>query len=124
MVDLRLKSRQWIVDEHDHIIFGEGRREILENIERSGSINQTAKMMRMSYKAVWGKIKATEQHLNTRLVLTDRKKGAWLTDEGKEILEKYRLLKKRCLREENRIFTSIFKPAMSRKNRHERKDGC
>ncbi|TES93023.1 MAG: hypothetical protein E3J94_02035, partial [Desulfobacteraceae bacterium] len=56
MVELKLKSSQWIVDEDDNIIIGKGRMEILENIENSGSINQAAKMMKMSYKAVWSKI--------------------------------------------------------------------
>jgi molybdate transport system regulatory protein len=108
MVPFKLKSRQWLVDEQDRIIMGEGRKDILETIERTGSINQTAKIMKMSYKAAWGKIKATEQYLNYRIVNTDRKKGTWLTKEGKELLEKYILLKKRCLQEENKIFSGIF----------------
>ena len=69
-------------------------RKILDNIEKTGSINQTAKMMKMSYKAVWSKIKATEKHLDTLIVHTDRKEGSRLSKEGKELLEKYRLLKK------------------------------
>ena len=108
MVMLKLKSRHWIVDEHDGIIMGEGRKKILETIEKTGSINQTSKIMKMSYKAVWAKIKATEKHLNTRLVDTDRKMGSHLTDEGKKLLEKYRLLKKSCLKEDNRIFSDVF----------------
>jgi molybdate transport system regulatory protein len=108
MVAFKLKSRQWIVDENDRIVIGEGRKEILENIDRTGSINQAAKIMKMSYKAVWGKVKATEKYLNSRIVDTDRKKGAHLTIEGKELLEKYRILQKRCIEEENRIFRSIF----------------
>ena len=51
MADLRLRSRQWIVDNKGDIIIGEGRAEILETIQRTGSINQTAKIMKMSYKA-------------------------------------------------------------------------
>jgi molybdate transport system regulatory protein len=110
MAHFKLKSRQWVVDEQDRIIMGEGRKEILENIVKTGSINQTAKIMKMSYKAAWGKIKATEKYLNQRIVNTDRKRGAWLTKEGKEFLEKYSLLKKRCLEEEDKIFSSIFGP--------------
>ena len=109
MGTLRLKSRQWIVNEEDQILMGEGRKEILENIERTGSLNQTAKIMKMSYKGVWGKIKATEKYLNIKIVETDRKEGTRLTKEGKELLKKYTLLKKRCLEEDNRIFGSIFK---------------
>jgi molybdate transport system regulatory protein len=110
MVMLKLRSRQWIVDENDHIIFGDGRREILETIERTGSINRTAKLMKMSYKGVWGKIKATERNLKTTLVHTDRKKGAWLSRQGKSFLEQYRILKQRCVEAEEEIFTEIFEP--------------
>ena len=108
MIPLKLKSRQWLVDEQDRIIMGDGRREILENIERTGSINQTAKVMKMSYKAAWGKIKATEKYLDARIVYTDRKKGAWLTEEGKELLMKFRALQEGCREEEERLFRSIF----------------
>jgi len=108
MSRIRLKSRQWIVDEQDRIIMGEGRKEILETIEQTGSINQTAKIMRMSYKGVWSKIKVTEEYLNLSIVHTDRKMGSRLTKEGKELLEKYRLLKKACLEEDNRCFNRIF----------------
>lgn len=108
MAILRLKSRQWLVDEDDHIIMGEGRQEIMETIERTGSLNQTAKVMKMSYKAVWGKVKATEKALNMTLVDTDRRLGSHLTKEGKELLEKYRRLKKECLKADDEIFNSIF----------------
>jgi len=105
---LHLRSRHWVVDEHDRIIIGEGRKEILETIEKTGSINKTSKVMKMSYKAVWGKIKATEKYLNIRIVNTDRKRGAWLTHEGRELLKKYRLLKETCLKEDDRTFGVIF----------------
>ena len=108
MLPLKLKSRHWIVDEQDRIIIGEGRTEILENIEKTGSINQAAKMMKMSYKGVWSKIKATEEYLNCRIVETDRKRGTTLTKEGKSFLEKYKLLKKRCVEEDDKFFRAIF----------------
>ena len=109
MVSLRLKSRQWIVDENDKIIIGEGRKEIFENIERTGSINQTAKIMRMSYKGVWSKIKATEDSMKLKLVDTDKKRGSQLTKAGKDLLEKYEDMKQRCLQADDKIFRAIFK---------------
>jgi len=108
MAKLRLKSSQWIVDEDDNAIIGKGRMEILDNIEKTGSINQTAKMMKMSYKAVWSKIKATEKHLDTRIVHTDRKEGSRLSREGKELLAKYRHLKKECMSVDDKLFSRIF----------------
>ncbi len=109
MVSLRLKSRHWIVDEHDNIIVGEGRKEILENIEKTGSINKAAKIMKMSYKGVWSKIKATEGYLKAKVVEADKRRGSYLTKEGKDLLEKYTLLKERCLKADDGVFRTIFK---------------
>jgi len=108
MGSLRLKSRQWIVDDDGNIIIGEGRKAILENIERTGSINKTAKIMKMSYKGVWSKIKVTEGYMNVRIVDTDRKRGSRLTQKGKELLEKYTQLKKSCVEADDKIFKMIF----------------
>jgi molybdate transport system regulatory protein len=109
MVSLKLRSRQWIVDEEGKIIIGEGRKTILENIEKTGSINQTAKIMKMSYKGVWSKIKATESSMQVRIVDADRKRGSRLTKEGKELLEKYGKLKKGCVEADDKIFKALFK---------------
>lgn len=109
MVSLRLKSRQWIVDENGDIIIGEGRKEIFDNIEKTGSINQTARIMRMSYKGVWSKIRATENYLKVRLVQADKRRGSYLTKEGKDLLNKYIKLKERCLEADDKIFKDIFK---------------
>lgn len=87
---------------------GEGRKEILETIDRTGSINKTAKLMKMSYKGVWSKIKVTEQYLGKDIVHADRRDGSRLTPEGKALLKKYRELKARCLEEDNRCFNNIF----------------
>ena len=108
MPSLELRSSQWVVDEDGRIIIGRGRMQILENIEKTGSINQTAKLMKMSYKAVWSKIKASERHLDTTLVHTDRRKGSRLSREGRELVAKFRRLQERCRRADDRIFTDIF----------------
>ena len=108
MSPLKLRSRQWIVDENNNIIMGEGRKEILENIEKTGSINQTSKVMKMSYKGVWSKIKATESYMKVKIVHADKKRGSRLTEEGKKLLNKYTRLKKECLEADDKIFKSIF----------------
>lgn len=108
MVPIRLKSRQWIVDENDNIIFGEGRKVILEHIEKTGSLNQTAKILKMSYKGVWSRIKATEAYLQEKIVDSNRKEGTKLTKAGKNLLEKYSLMKEKCVDADDRIFRDIF----------------
>ena len=109
MAELKLRSSQWIVDENNNIIIGEGRAKILEHIDQTGSMNQTAKLMRMSYKAVWSKIKTTEKHLNARIVHTDRKEGSRLSQTGKDLLAKYKLLKTQCMSADDEIFCDIFR---------------
>ena len=109
MLDLRLKSRQWLEDSHGNIIMGEGRQRILELIERTGSINQAAKLMRMSYRGVWGKIKATEEHVNKRILLTEKRHGSRLTEDGKRLLADYVRLKEECQRADEQIFKDIFR---------------
>jgi molybdate transport system regulatory protein len=109
MVNLKLRSSYWIVDEEGNIIIGKGRAEILENIERTGSINQAAKVMKMSYKGVWSKIKATEKHLKQNIVHADRREGTRLTRQGKALLEQYRRLEKKCMAQDDKIFAKIFK---------------
>jgi molybdate transport system regulatory protein len=108
MVKLGLRSSYWVVDEDGNIIIGRGRAEILKNIEKTGSINQAAKVMKMSYKGVWSKIKATEKHLNQNIVHADRQKGTRLTRQGKELLEQYQELEKKCMAQDDEIFAKIF----------------
>jgi molybdate transport system regulatory protein len=108
MAKLELRSNQWIVNERNDIILGKGRMEILENIEKTGSMNQAAKQMKMSYKAVWSKIKATEKNLNAKIVHADRKDGTRLTREGRELVRKYKLLLKECMSADDKIFEGIF----------------
>ena len=109
MAELKLRSSQWVVDTDNNIIIGEGRAKILEHIDRTGSMNQAAKLMKMSYKAVWSKIKMTEKHMNICIVHTDRKDGSRLSQEGKELLKKYNLLKQQCMSADDRIFGGIFR---------------
>lgn len=109
MTSISLKSRHWLVDENNKIIMGEGRKEIFENIEKTGSINKTAKIMKMSYKAVWGKIRATEEHMKIKLVAANRQEGSYLTKEGKELLKKYQIMKEKCLEADEKVFSDIFK---------------
>ena len=82
--------------------------ELLEHIDSTGSINQAAKAMKMSYKAAWSKLKATEAHLDTKIVVADKKEGTHLTPKGRELLNKFKALKKECLSADDKIFLEIF----------------
>lgn len=77
-------------------IAGEGRIELLETIEKEGSLNKAAERMEMSYRNVWGIIKKLEDRLEVDLVKTVRGGkgggGTKLTKEAKEIVGRYKLI--------------------------------
>ena len=108
MNKLRLRSSQWIVDDDGNIVIGKGRMELLEHIDSTGSINQAAKAMKMSYKAAWSKLKATEAHLNAKIVVAHKKQGTRLTPAGRELLARFKALRKACLSADDKIFSEVF----------------
>ncbi len=108
MVTLKLRSSHWIVDQQNNIVFGNGRMRILKSIEKTGSINQTAKALKMSYKTVWSKIKSTEKNLKTKVVHSSKQEGTCLTAAGRELMEKFEQMSRQCIQEDDRIFDGIF----------------
>jgi len=107
-VELKLKSSQWIVDLNNRIVMAEGRLALMEAIVATGSINQAAKLMKMSYKSAWSKIRTTETHLKTKIVHSDRSRGTRLTAAGWELLQKYKNMKQQCIAGDDAIFESVF----------------
>lgn len=73
------------------LAFGPGRAQLLENIERLGSLSKAAKELGMGYRAAWGKIRRTEEVLGFKLIETggNYKEGCRLTRAGKELMERF-----------------------------------
>jgi molybdate transport repressor ModE-like protein len=89
---IKLNAKAWI--EKDGVfLVGEGRGQLLELIEKTHSLSETAKKMKMSYRHVWGIIKEMEEALGEALVESERGgKGGGkteLTKTGKKVLEDY-----------------------------------
>ena len=90
---LLIKSKVWIEDEKGSMVFGLGRLKILNAIEEHGSILAASKSLNMSYRAAWGKIKATEDRLGkpllTRQVGGASGGGSELTAFAKALVKKF-----------------------------------
>ena len=110
---LRVKSKFWIEDEKGGPVFGHGRQQILEKIGELGSIRAAAKDLKMSYRAVWGKIKTAEERLGIKLIETfpggGKNRGARLTPEAKELLLRFRQLHELGNSKADEMFKEIFK---------------
>ncbi|HTB62617.1 MAG TPA: LysR family transcriptional regulator [Opitutales bacterium] len=81
--------------------FGPGKAELLEHIQKTGSITDAAKAMGMSYMRAWMLIKSINRAQPSPLVQTTRggrtRGGAKLSAEGIALLHYYRQLENRSL---------------------------
>jgi molybdate transport system regulatory protein len=94
----RLKATLRIVGD-EVPFFGPGRLQLLQNIEATGSINQAAKNMNMSYKKAWTMISSMNEQATTPLVVMQTGGssggGAVVTAEGHAIMAYYQALAER-----------------------------
>lgn len=76
--------------------FGPGKADLLEAVERTGSISEAARTMAMSYRRAWLLVDASNRLFGTACVATSmgghRGGGARLTPFGKRILATYRAI--------------------------------
>jgi len=82
----------------NEIALGPGRVDLLELIEKTGSLRSAAQAMGISYMRAWNLIRYTNQCLSKPAIKTVRGGktggGARLTDSGKEIIALYRRMER------------------------------
>ena len=66
-----MSGKIWI-QEGDEKVLGHGRVELLERIQKSGSIRQAALQMKMSYKQAWDLINHMNTHFPSPVVISHR----------------------------------------------------
>jgi molybdate transport system regulatory protein len=107
-----LRTKIWIVDASGNVLFGMGRVKILEAIDRSGSINAAAKSLKMSYRAVWGRIKATEERLGRTLVVRTTGGasggGSTLTAYARELIGEYKAFRRQVIDDADTRFANML----------------
>ena len=91
---MEIKYKVWI-EENGKVIFGKGRDNILKSIEKQHSLNAAAKELGMSYRAAWGRLKASEERMEKKLVETSNKeKSLHLTAKARAMIERFEKLEK------------------------------
>lgn len=93
---LKLKAQLFCGDEP---AIGPGKADLLEAIDREGSISAAGRSMGMSYRRSWLLVDSMNRCWTERLVETTAgggaAKGARLTDCGRAVLDAYRTLERR-----------------------------
>lgn len=93
-----IKSRIWINSDLGTFL-GEGRIELLKNIDQTGSVSKAAKEMKMSYKKAWELVSSMNKQFNEPLVFCSiggaNGGGSVLTESGKKIVTLFTELNKK-----------------------------
>ena len=104
----KCRTKIWVTDDANNVIFGMGRVKILEAIELHGSINAAAKSLKMSYRAVWGRIKATEERLQKKLIVRTTGGadggGSTLTPYARDLIRAFKVFRRQVITEADASF--------------------
>ncbi|MGC8660109.1 MAG: winged helix-turn-helix domain-containing protein [Desulfomonilaceae bacterium] len=106
-MSFHVRSKIWVENDEGKLIMGTGRLRILEAILELGSMNKAAQKLNQPFRAVWGKIRATEERCGFKLV-NATKDGTRLTSEGLQLLWAYTRLRNRCERFADEQFKELF----------------
>ena len=91
---MEIKHKVWI-EKNGKVLFGKGRDNILKAIEEQHSLNAAAKELGMSYRAAWGRLKASEERMGIKLVETGiKEKSMQLTPTARKMIERFEKLER------------------------------
>ena len=91
---MEIRYKIWL-EKDGKVIFGQGREKLFEAIEECHSLNAAAKKLNMSYRAAWGRLRASEERMGVRLIESDAaKKGMTLTPAARALLDRFRQLER------------------------------
>jgi molybdate transport system regulatory protein len=86
-----IRTKVWIQKPDGKVVFGLGRYRILQAIQSTGSLQAAAKELKMNYRAVWMRIRASEKRIGRELVVRDGK-GSRLTPFAENLMKRYKRL--------------------------------
>jgi molybdate transport system regulatory protein len=96
--DYRVNGSLWIEGDGTRF-WGPGPVELLQRIEETGSINQAAKKMNMSYKKAWEIVNRLNGMSNSPLVITatggEKGGGSSISDEARQMIALHQSLRER-----------------------------
>jgi molybdate transport system regulatory protein len=91
---MEIKYKIWI-EKDGKVVFGRGRDNILKTVDEQHSLNAAAKKLEMSYRAAWGRLKASEERMGMKLVdIGVHDKSMQLTEQARAIIKRFEKLEK------------------------------
>ncbi len=109
---MEIKYKIWI-EKDGKVVFGKGRDNILKTVDEQHSLNAAAKKLEMSYRAAWGRLKASEERMGMKLVDTGvHDKSMQLTEQARAIIKRFEKLEKdveKLLHEADQDFRKLIR---------------
>ena len=102
-----IRSKIWIENRQGQAVFGPGRYRILDAVDRLQSLQAAAKELKMSYRAVWCRIKASEERLGKPLVIREGR-GSRLTPFARELMAAFQEIQAQVRNESDAVFESLM----------------
>ncbi len=110
---MEIKHKVWI-EKNGKVVFGKGRDDILKAIDEQRSLNAAAKKLEMSYRAAWGRLKASEERMGMKLVdIGVHDKSMQLTPQARSIIDRFEKLEKdveKLLNGADQDFQKLIRP--------------
>jgi molybdate transport system regulatory protein len=103
----RIKSKIWVEDVNGKVVFGLGRYRILEAVRRLGSLQAAALELKMSYRAIWARVRATEERLGKPLLIR-MPQGSRLTPLGESLLKQFQRLLEIVKTESDAVYKDLM----------------
>ena len=121
---LYIKSKTWMENQYGDLLFGKGKTEILEYIDRYGSIAKAAEKLGMSYKKAWSHIQVLQKNLDDVLVETQKgggeQGGTVLTPQAYIYMDRYKQLQSEIEAFANERFNALFLEERKRRKREKK----
>lgn len=87
--------------------FGPGVAALCQGVRDHGSLNASAKHMRMAYSKAWRIIRDTEASLGVQLLLRDGAHGSTLTEDGTRLLDAYVAIQEALSEQAQKLFNEL-----------------
>jgi molybdate transport repressor ModE-like protein len=107
-----VQTKTWIENEKGELLFGKGKTQVLEDVERTGSISGAAKRLGMNYKKTWSHVQILQKSFDKPLVETQKgggeRGGTTLSVEAYELMDAYKKLQADIEAFANKRFKELF----------------
>lgn len=107
-----IKIKIWIENTNGDLLFGRGKTEVLDMIDKVGSIKKASENLDMNYKKCWSHLKILERHFGESLFETKQgggdQAGTKLKPKAYELMSAYRELERDIEEFSHKRFKELF----------------